>query len=166
MTALRTATVDEVAAVQEVEVRAAARFVSIGLAALAAGTPTDRATLAAAAADDRLVVAVAGAIVGFALWSSHADAAHLDEIDVVPEAGGRGLGRRLLDEIAARARARGCAALTLTTFRDVPWNGPFYARAGFTTIPEPLPPRLAAIRAAERARGLEVVPRIAMARPL
>jgi GNAT superfamily N-acetyltransferase len=165
---LRTATLDEVADVQDVEIRAAAIFATIpALAAIAAGAATDRETLVAAVEEDRLIVAVEGArVVGFALVSAHDDAAHLDELDVLPEAGGRGIGRALLEAAAAWARAHGHAQLTLTTFRDVPWNGPFYARAGFAVIDEPLPPRLAAIRARERARGLDREPRVAMARGL
>jgi GNAT superfamily N-acetyltransferase len=165
---LRTATLDELVAVQEVEVRAAMRFAEIPeLAVFAPGTPCDLETLVAAVPEDRLIVAVdSGRVLGFALVSAHADGAHLDEIDVVPEAGGRGIGRALLDAAVAWARARGHAQLTLTTFRDVPWNGPFYARAGFVEVAEPLPPRLAVVRAREVARGLDRLPRVAMARAL
>jgi hypothetical protein len=43
-------------------------------------------------------------------------------------------------------------AVTLTTFRDVPWNAPFYARLGFRVI-EALSPGLQAIRDHERDIG-------------
>lgn len=32
------------------------------------------------------------------------------------------------------AHASHCRALTLTTFCDVPWNAPFYARLGFQRL--------------------------------
>ena len=60
------------------------------------------------------------------------------------------------------ARASGLAAVTLTTFRDVPWNAPFYRRVGFEVVDDPTP-GLAAVRAAERAEGLDGFgPRVAM----
>lgn len=45
---------------------------------------------------------------------------------------GRGLA--LIDASIDWAKTRGLAGVTLTTFRDVPWNGPFYRRAGFQTL--------------------------------
>jgi GNAT superfamily N-acetyltransferase len=46
----------------------------------------------------------------------------------------RGIGRRLIDAAVAHARAAGLAAVTLTTFRHVAWNAPFYARYGFAEL--------------------------------
>ena len=49
----------------------------------------------------------------------------------------------------------------------MPWNGPYYERLGFrylTTDEET--PGLRAIRARERALGLEVWPRVSMRRSL
>ncbi len=43
---------------------------------------------------------------------------------------GVGLGSSLVDHLDGWAAARGLAALTLTTYRDVPWNGPYYERLG------------------------------------
>jgi hypothetical protein len=54
----------------------------------------------------------------------------------------------------------------LTTYRDVPWNGPFYARRGFRTISR-LGPGLRAIRDHEKAIGDDGFgPRIAMRKNL
>jgi len=50
------------------------------------------------------------------------------------------------------ARAEGYGAVTLTTFRDVPWNGPFYRKLGFQPVEE-LSPELAGIREHEKAIG-------------
>ncbi|CAM3091350.1 MULTISPECIES: GNAT family N-acetyltransferase [Janthinobacterium] len=46
----------------------------------------------------------------------------------------QGLGARLLDAAAAHARTLGCACLTLSTYRHLPWNAPYYARHGFSAI--------------------------------
>ena len=34
------------------------------------------------------------------------------------------------------AKGQGVPALTLTTYRDIPWNAPFYQRLGFAAVPE------------------------------
>jgi GNAT superfamily N-acetyltransferase len=93
--------------------------------------------------------------VGFACTEVFEDGLHLWEVAVLHEAQGRGAGRTLLATVIADARRRSAPAVTLTTFRDVPWNAPFYARLGFEALEEAqLPPRLAAIRAEEDAAGL------------
>ncbi|WP_342630046.1 GNAT family N-acetyltransferase [Nguyenibacter vanlangensis] len=92
---------------------------------------------------------------------------HVWQMAVAPDRQGKGLGRRLLDCAARQAAARGIASLTLTTFRDVAWNAPFYARAGFGLLdPAALTPRLRTILAAEAAHGLPAPRRCAMRRVL
>lgn len=59
---------------------------------------------------------------------------HILEFDVHREHQGQGLGRRLLAFAIEEARRRGLAGLSLTTFRDAPWNAPFYASAGFAIV--------------------------------
>ena len=81
------------------------------------------------------------------------DVLHIVELAVAPDFQLRGLGRRLIDAARDLARARGLAALTLTTFRHVAWNAPFYARYGFVELTAP-DARLSDIVRAEDARGL------------
>ena len=50
--------------------------------------------------------------------------------------GRRGLGKRLIETLCDWARGQGYGAVTLSTFRDVPWNEPFYARIGFRALEE------------------------------
>jgi len=91
------------------------------------------------------------------------DAVHLEEIDVHPDHGRRGLGRRLVAEVCRWAERRGSRAVTLTTFRDVPWNMPFYARLGFEEIPAAaLTPALRSVVQDEARRGLDPARRVAM----
>jgi len=53
------------------------------------------------------------------------------------------------------AAVDGYAMLTLSTFRAVAWNLPFYARLGFVEIPSHLlRPELAAVVSEETSRGL------------
>jgi putative acetyltransferase len=93
--------------------------------------------------------------------------AHLEEIDVHPEHGGRGLGRRLVITVCQWAATNGYSCVTLTTFRDVPWNMPFYARLGFEEIPlEELSPAMLSVIEDETRRGLDPRRRVAMRRPI
>jgi GNAT superfamily N-acetyltransferase len=92
-------------------------------------------------------------------------AAHLEEIDVDPKHARRGLGRRLVLLVCDWAAANGYESVTLTTFRDVPWNMPFYARLGFELVPPAqLSPALLAIVADETRRGLDPTSRVVMRR--
>ena len=72
--------------------------------------------------------------VGFILAELHASSLFIVELSVHLDWQGKGIGRRLIACVADHARKRGLASLTLTTFRDVPWNAPFYARLGFEMI--------------------------------
>lgn len=56
---------------------------------------------------------------------------HIDEVDVLRAFQSQGIGRALLGAAADWARTKGLQTLSLTTFRDVPWNAPFYASFGF-----------------------------------
>ncbi len=58
-------------------------------------------------------------------------AAHLEQLSVHPHHAGRGIGRSLLRAGCQWAAEQGYPELTLATYRDVPWNGPFYASEGF-----------------------------------
>ena len=92
--------------------------------------------LTRAATEQRAWVAVddLGAVIGFAVaWVIDGEG-HLDELAVTPAHGRRGVGRALVDEVLAWSAARGLPSVTLITFRDVPWNGPFYEKLGFEAV--------------------------------
>jgi GNAT superfamily N-acetyltransferase len=94
-----------------------------------------------------------------------ADRPHLQEMDVDPRHGRRGIGTALLRAACDWARGAGHGEVTLTTFRDVPWNMPFYAKAGFEELPAgDMCPALRAVVAAETRRGLDPGRRVAMRR--
>ncbi|GLU46411.1 GNAT family N-acetyltransferase [Nocardiopsis ansamitocini] len=93
--------------------------------------------------------------------------AHLEQIAVHPTLGRRGIGTALLTAACAKARAQGHRAITLTTFGDLAWNAPWYARNGFTEFPRgSWGPELAVHWLAEEAAGIAVARRIAMRRLL
>ena len=89
--------------------------------------------------------------------------AHLEEIDVHPEHGRRRLGTQLVTTVCSWAAAEGYQFVTLTTFRDVAWNRPFYERLGFEVIPSSaLSPALRAVVDDESQRGLDPDRRVVM----
>jgi GNAT superfamily N-acetyltransferase len=92
--------------------------------------------------------------------------AYLAALAVLPSDMRTGVGSRLLERACEWARGQGYPAMTLTTFRDVPWNAPFYAKRGFAEVLAPTP-GLAAVRERERSLGLdEAGPRLVMRREL
>jgi len=101
--------------------------------------------------------------VGFALLCRLDQWLHLDELDVLPEHGRRGVGSALLQRVCEWAAEDGFPGVTLSTFRDVPWNAPFYERRGFEVIPpEALTPDLKRLVKRERQRGLRTDLRVVM----
>ncbi len=105
--------------------------------------------------------------VGFVLVVMLDGEPHVDEIDVDPACGRRGYGAALLDAVARWAVAAGHLGITLTCYRDVPWNAPFYARHGFRPVdPTDVGPDHRRVVAEEAARGLDAAKRVVMRRPL
>ncbi|MFC4335093.1 GNAT family N-acetyltransferase [Salininema proteolyticum] len=95
------------------------------------------------------------------------DALHIEQVTVHPDYTRRRIGRSLLDHAATVAEEEALEALTLTTFKDVPWNAPYYAACGFAMVADgDLTPGLRAIREREAAHGLERWPRVCMRRHL
>lgn len=95
-------------------------------------------------------------LLGFARMDEIDNQAHLEQISVLPEASRQGIGRALLEAGKAWARAAGYQQMTLCTFRDVPFNAPFYARCGFAVVENPVGDLLG-LRAHERELGLDDV---------
>ena len=108
-----------------------------------------------------------GEVVGFAQAMVLDGVAHLDEVDVVPEHMRKGVGSRLIETVCEWARAAGYLKVMLSTFRDVPWNRPFYESRGFRVVDAgQLPPQHRQLVAAEHSRGLRTDLRVVMERVL
>jgi GNAT superfamily N-acetyltransferase len=123
---------------REVAAAAGERFRSVEdprIAARADDPPYTVAELAElVAAGGALVAEVDGDVVGLVLMEELDGVAHVEELSVEPERQGTGVGTALLDAAARWAAERALPALTLTTYRDVPWNRPFYERRGFRVL--------------------------------
>jgi ribosomal protein S18 acetylase RimI-like enzyme len=145
---VRKATANDVASMQTVEVAARQRFRDVDdprIARCADDPPYYTEGLTRAATEQRAWVAIddLGAVIGFAVACVIDGEGHLDELAVTPAHGRRGVGRALVDKVLAWSAARGLPSVTLITFRDVPWNGPFYEKLGFEAV-TPLTPALQA----------------------
>jgi GNAT superfamily N-acetyltransferase len=116
---------------------------------------------------DAHAVLVAGRpAVGFARVDEVDGQAHLEQLSVLPGHMRRGIGTALVEAVCAWATEHGYREVTLCTFADVAWNGPFYAKRGFEPV-QTLTPGLAELRGWERDLGLDALgPRIAMRRLL
>ena len=165
MVAFRVARLDEIETVRAIERASAQRFVGL-MDALAADEPSPAAVLAARIEAGGLVVAVDGdQLVGFVMFRPVETFAYVEQIDVLPAHEGRRIGAGLLDVVAGRARASGLAGLSLSTFKGVPWNAPYYRRLGFVEVADAaLTPGMRAIRAEHLARGLDEAARVFMVR--
>lgn len=97
---------------------------------------------------------VGGQVVGFLAARAAARRLHIDEIDVHRTCQGQGLGRCMILESINWARANDLFVVSLTTFRNIPWNGPFYASLGFREWLDP-PPAITEVLAKEAAMGLK-----------
>ena len=118
--------------------------------------------------DGRLWVAVEdGRPVGFITVSVIDDHAHIDEVDVLPDYGRRGIGRALIETACQWAVAQGRASITLSTQVNVVWNAPFYEKLGFEVWPsDEWSAAYKALRQHEAELGFPVGQRVLMIRHL
>ncbi len=172
---LRLARAEDIEAMRDVEVDAGRRFRDLpaetGLAEIADDEPPAPEVLAGHIdSNSGWVVtdpAAGDLVVAYAVMSMMDDDAHLDQVSVRSAYERRGIGTALIEMACRSAIELGFDAITLTTFRDVPFNGPYYRSLGFSELPmHECGPDLRSLRHHERDIGLDVQPRIAMRRPL
>jgi GNAT superfamily N-acetyltransferase len=145
---VRTADAEDLAELPAVEAAADALFVPLGITDLPAP----------AGAEERArswrVLVVGRPVQGFAVLELLDGAVHLEQLSVDPAHGRQGIGSALLAATVSAARGHGADRVTLITYADVPWNGPFYARHGWRPT-RALTPGLQARRDHEQAVGLD-----------
>ena len=166
---IRLACPDEILRLREIENVAGEMFTGLGLIdeALDGSFPLDQLSwligkgqVWGAYPDDDLPV-------GLVIVSVRDGAVYVEEMEVLPDQGRRGLGGCLLETVCEWAAKQGHSAVTLSTFRDVPWNGPFYRRHGFSDLAQDeWLPWMYAIRKKEEQHGLRVEKRVFMLREL
>jgi GNAT superfamily N-acetyltransferase len=122
---VRLARPEELSCLPGVEAASDTLFETLGIGPLPApGTEQELA--------DALTTLVVGdPPVGFARIDRLGSGVHLEQLSVHPEHFRRGHGRTLLRAACNWAREAGYPEISLATYRDVAWNGPFYASEGF-----------------------------------
>lgn len=166
---IRPARADELPALRDIERAAGEVFRDAGMAEIADDEPLSLAELEQYRRAGHAWVAVDGAarVAAYLIAEPVDGNLHIEQVSVHPEFARRGIGRALLEHAATVAAADGLSALTLTTFLDVPWNGPYYARCGFHQLDDAeLTAGLRRIREAEVGHGLYRWPRGFMRREL
>ena len=167
--AIRASRTDDLPVLQQIEIEAGRAFADIGMDAVAGDDPFAVDVLLEYQNEGRAWVAVDAddRPIGYVVVDLVAGNAHIEQVSVRPAYGRRGMGRALIEHVATWARAHGLAAVTLTTFRDVAWNAPYYERCGFRILrPDEVTAELAAIRRHEAEIGLDQWPRVCMRRDI
>lgn len=102
-------------------------------------------------------------VVGYAISREVDDTLYLQQIDVEPEHGRRGIGSALVKTVCTWAKQQGYRIVSLSTFRDIPWNAPSYAKLGFCPVDETeLTTGFQQIRLKELEVGLPIADRVIM----
>jgi GNAT superfamily N-acetyltransferase len=133
---LRAAAIADIPRMQQIEQDAATLFAGLGL--------IDIGEMATAGISDHcdaiddglsLVAETEGRIAGFVIGSRQNADIYLHELDVGRDYQRRGIGAMLVRGFIDLAQAHGAPAVYLSTFRDPPWNAPFYRKLGFEEVP-------------------------------
>lgn len=164
---IRVARPADLALMVDIERAAGELFRSLGMDFVADDDPGAVEELGSYASRDRAFVAVDAdeRPVAYLLLDIVDGAAHIEQVSVLPSYAHHRIGRALVERAASWAAEHGLRALTLTTYVDVPWNGPYYERLGFRYMaPDEETEGLREIRQRERFSGLDRWPRACMIR--
>jgi GNAT superfamily N-acetyltransferase len=163
---IRIAKTEHIGALGEIEKSAAGMFSDLDLPARLRNETVSEQELIYAQRQGLLLVALeedGNLPVGFAITQEAGSTLHVCELNVHPNWQRQGIGTALLNKIALLARNRGCRSVTLTTFRHVPWNAPWYERQGFRTLKSnEISERVRTILEQEKQKGLDPARRVAM----
>jgi GNAT superfamily N-acetyltransferase len=163
--AIRSAQPEELTQLATIEQAAAIRFRDTPYAFLADGEPLPIEFIQQRFQAGQVWVAVDrdDIVIGFAITREVDRTLYLQEIDILPTHGQRGIGTALIETVQAWGKRSGYDAMSLSTFRDLPWNAPFYAKLGFRILDESeLTPEFQQIREHEREAGLPIADRVIM----
>lgn len=121
---------------EKVERSAAEVFLTVNLAFLLDQPTVDPYLLASMANSGHLWIAVDrfDQPIGFLGGQYLEGNFHIIEVSVGRSYQGRGIGKALMATMVDQIRAEGYKTITLTTYRDLPWNAPWYSRMGFVEV--------------------------------
>lgn len=164
---IRPALLEELEDLSELEMAAGVLFAEAGLPEVARMGRSPQSLVPFQAAGHAWVAERDGWPAGYILTEEVDGCLHVEQVSVHPEFQRQGIGRALLEHVAAEAVRRGYPALTLTTFVELPWNRPLYERCGYRMLSaDEETPGLRDIRRHEASMGLDRWPRCCMRRDL
>jgi GNAT superfamily N-acetyltransferase len=133
---IRKARNEDIPLLGPIERSAAELFRTVNLDYLADGPTVDQSLLSKMARTNHLWVAVNAMDhpVGFTGGEDLDGNFHIFEISVAQDSQGKGIGKALVTEVTRQVKEEGFTAVTLTTYRNLPWNGPWYTKMGFTEV--------------------------------
>ncbi|WP_434453048.1 GNAT family N-acetyltransferase [Lentzea sp. E54] len=151
---IRLAQPAELPCLQQIEIASGEPFRDAGMPEIADDAPMSLEDLAKH--EVWVAIGAQGVPVAFIAAGDVDGATHVHQVCVHPSHARQGIGAALIEHVTRSGRA-----VTLTTFRDVPWNAPYYERLGFRAVTE-ASPGLAGIMREEASRGLDPATRVAM----
>ncbi|MBL4789089.1 MAG: GNAT family N-acetyltransferase [Kordiimonadaceae bacterium] len=165
---IRNGAANEIEFLRDLQLRSGVIFEAIGMQKIAESPPTERLVFTEAIQHNWLHVAcLSGEVAGFTIGQQYGETIHLEQMSVAPEHARRGIGGQLLRAFITEAMESGFENVTLSTFMNVPWNAPFYAKAGFEPVSETeMSPFLRRLQKAEHEVGLDMTARVCMQRKL
>ncbi|PSN13385.1 GNAT family N-acetyltransferase [filamentous cyanobacterium CCT1] len=162
---IRSARLEELVQLAAIEQSAARLFAGTPYAFLVQATPLSYEVVLERFRAGQVWVAIASpsAVVGYVVTKPVEHTLYLQQIDVDLTHGRRGIGTALISTVSVWAYQQGYSALSLSTFRTIPWNAPFYARLGFQPLDEAeLLSGFRDIRQQEAEAGLPIADRVIM----
>jgi len=150
-----------------IEVEAGALFRTVGLGEVA-DHPVHEDDYRPALAEERTWVAEHdGEVAGYVSAEVLDENTHVAQVSVSPTHAGHRIGAQLVRFVEAWGQKQGRLATTLTTFKDVAWNAPYYRRLGYREMSDDeIGPELAATMAHEASLpGIRAEDRCAMVKP-
>ncbi|WP_375448772.1 GNAT family N-acetyltransferase [uncultured Nostoc sp.] len=166
---IRFARIEDLVKLAEIEQAAATLFCDTSYAFLVNAQPLSMDFVTQQFQAERVWVAVndRDIVVGYAIAQEVDGNAYLQQIDVDPAYGRRGIGRKLVEGVCVWAKKQNYHRILLSTFLDIEWNAPFYTKLGFQILPEvELSFGFQQIRCKEAEAGLPIDRRVIMYRDL
>ena len=151
---IRLAQPDELPYVRQIEKASGEPFRDVGMPDIADSAPMPLDDLAGH--EVWVAIGAEGVPVAFIAVGDVDGVTHIHQVSVHPSHARQGIGAALIEHVTRPGRA-----VTLTTFRDVPWNQPYYERLGFRVVTE-VSPGLAEIVRREASAGLDPASRVVM----
>jgi ribosomal protein S18 acetylase RimI-like enzyme len=132
---IRPARRSDLADLAVLEIEAGQLFHTVDLAEVAGHVPDQEALRRSHEQGLVWVAEHHGEIAGYVVATVVDGNAHIEQVSVAPAYARQGVGRQLISHVEEWGRRDDRPATTLTTFRDVPWNGPYYERLGYREVP-------------------------------